>query len=50
MTVEQKLKLALGEQHFNLIVLSSQLEEAQKQLAELSKDKQPKPQTAATDS
>lgn len=35
MTVEQKLKLALGENQFNLIVLSCQLEDAQKKISEL---------------
>lgn len=48
MTAEQKIKFTLGEQVFNLIVLSSQLEDAQKQIAELqSKQKEQESQSTS---
>lgn len=37
MKVEEKIKQVLGEQMFNIIVLSAQLEEAQKKISEHEK-------------
>lgn len=44
MTIEQKIKMVLGDQQFNLIVMSSQLEEAHKKIAA----QQPKKDQEAT--
>ena len=35
MTIEERLKIALGEMHFQLLVTASQLDEAKKKIAEL---------------
>ena len=37
MTIEQNLKTIIGEQAFQICVLSTQLEEAKKQIEELQK-------------
>ena len=37
MSVEDKLKLLIGEQAVSIIILNSQLEEANKKIAELEK-------------
>ena len=43
MTLEQKIKAALGEQVFTILALQSQLEESQKKIAELEAAQAAKP-------
>lgn len=43
LTIEQRIKIMLGERDFALAALETQLEQAQARIAELEKSSEPKP-------